>query len=271
MHNENALAQTSPYSKNSKPHNIRLAMNPTTTPDESAALLCLWNDIASHRIDEYNRWHTLEHVPERVWVPGYVSGTRYLAATDAQVRYFTLYEMTNLACLQSPEYQDLVDNPTPWSALMRPSFSNFLRKTGPVAVQAGSVLGCAASLVRWVWPQVAAPSQGELQGMADHLLGTGATLGLTRVRIQRVENVGPQALGNVDRAPAGAEYIGIVESFEPDRFDSLSQLVESVEASHWRVAPLWREAGGYRLVSHVLHADVKARARPASRLDLMPR
>lgn len=267
MHNKNALAQTRPRSKNADPDNTQ----PTMTHHEPTALLCLWNDIASHRIDEYNQWHTLEHVPERVWVPGYVSGARYMAATAEQVRYFTLYEMTNLACLQSPEYKDLVDNPTPWSALMRPSFANFLRKTGPVAVQAGSVLGCAASLVRWVWPQDAAPSQVELQGMADRLLQAGTTLGVTRVRIQRVENAGPQALGNVDSAPAGTEYIGIVETFEPDRFESLTEFVESVEASHWRVVPLWREAGSYRLVSNVQHADVKARARPAPRLDLMPR
>lgn len=236
----------------------------------SAALLSLWNGIASHRIEEYDRWHTLEHVPERVWVPGYVAGTRYVAVSDSQVRYFTLYELTSLAALQSPEYKDLVDNPTPWSALMRPSFSDFLRKTGPVAAQAGKVLGCAISLVRWVWPLDVRPGPSELQGMADHLLLAGAPLGVTRVRIQDVENVGPQALLNEDRAPVGAEYIGIIETLKPDCFEPLAQLVETAETSHWHVEPLWREAGSYRLASRVEHADVAAPKRPVPRLDLMP-
>jgi hypothetical protein len=238
---------------------------------QAAALLSLWNDIEAHRIDEYNQWHTLEHVPERVWVPGYVSGTRYVAATPSQVRYFTLYEMEQLDCLRGPAYKDLVDNPTPWSALMRPSFSNFLRKTGPVAAQAGDVLGCAVSLTRWVWSPEAAPTEAALQAMAQHLLGVGAPLGVTRVRLQRVEIAGPQALGNVDSAPAGAEYIGIVETFEPDRFDALAALAATAQATHWPTRALWSGSGSYRLASRVVHADVAAPTRPAPRLDLMPR
>lgn len=235
-----------------------------------AALLALWNDIEARRIPEYDQWHTLEHVPERVWVPGYVSGTRYVSASDTQARYFTLYEMTDLDCLRGPEYQDLVDNPTPWSALMRPSFANFLRKTGPVAAQAGTVLGCAVSLARWVWPSETAPGQSQLQAMADHLLRAGASLGVTRVRLLRVEAAGPQALGNVDRAPAGIEYVAVVETFESDRFEALAELVASAERTHWRAPPLWRETGSYRLASRVVHADVASPTRPAPRLDLMP-
>lgn len=238
---------------------------------QATALLSLWNGIAAHRIEEYDRWHTLEHVPERVWVPGYIAGTRYLAADSSQVRYFSLYELTSLSALQSPEYKDLVDNPTPWSALMRPSFSDFLRKTGPVAAQAGSVMGCAVSLTRWVWKTDAEPGEEQLQRMADHLLAAGAPLGVTRVRIQRVDIVGPQALRNEDQAPVGAEYIGIVESLETDRFDPLAKLVETAEASYWKVKPLWRQAGSYRLMSRVEHADVARPKRPAPRLDLMPR
>lgn len=241
---------------------------PLNTP---LSLLSLWNDIEGHRIHEYDQWHTLEHVPERVWVPGFIAATRYVAATPAQVRYFTLYELTHLDCLRSASYQDLVDNPTPWSARMRPSFSNFLRKTGPVIVQAGHSAGCAVSLVRWVWPEASAPTPAELQAFADQLLHAGAGLGATRVRIQAVETAGPQALKNVDSAPAGKEYIGMVETFEPNPFGPLAQTIESVEALVWRVAPMWRDVGSYRMASRVAHADVAAPTRPAPRLALMPR
>lgn len=235
------------------------------------SLLSLWNDIESHRINEYEQWHTLEHVPERVWVPGFVAATRYVAATPVQVRYFTLYELEGLDCLRSAAYQDLVDNPTPWSARMRPSFSNFLRKTGPVAVRSGHSAGCAIFLVRWVWSIASAPTPTELQAFADQVLQSGAHLGVTRVRIQAVDTAGPQALKNVDSAPAGTEYIGMVETFEPDPFELLAERVASAEALAWRAAPLWRDVGSYRMASRVVHTDVAAPTRPAPRLDLMPR
>lgn len=238
---------------------------------EPLALLSLWNGIERERIPEYDRWHTLEHVPERVWVPGYISATRYVATTEAQVRYFTLYELESLNCLRSAAYDDLVANPTPWSASMRPSFSNFLRKTGLVCAQAGNTAGCAVSLVRWVWPQASAPSAAALQRYADQLLFAGAAHGVTRVRIQAVETAGPQALRNVDSAPAGMEFVGIVDSFEPDVSDALARLAASTETHAWAVPPLWRAVGSYRMASRVQHADVAAPTRPAPRLNLMPR
>jgi hypothetical protein len=42
-------------------------------------------------------------------------------------RYFTLYDVASLATFDSSEYVDLLEHPTPWSASMRPDFSNILR------------------------------------------------------------------------------------------------------------------------------------------------
>lgn len=94
---------------------------------KGTAFLALWNDIDPARDGEYNLWHTREHVPERVGVPGILSGRRYVADSATTHRYFTLYELETLAVLSSPAYTQLVANPTPWSRSMRPSFSNFLR------------------------------------------------------------------------------------------------------------------------------------------------
>jgi len=94
---------------------------------KGTAFLALWNDIETARDDEYNLWHTREHVPERVTVPGILSGRRYIDRDAAHHRYFTLYELDSLAVLASPAYKNLVDNPTTWSRSMRTSFRNFLR------------------------------------------------------------------------------------------------------------------------------------------------
>ena len=45
---------------------------------KGTAFLALWNDIAAARDAEYNLWHTREHVPERLSVPGILTGKRYV-------------------------------------------------------------------------------------------------------------------------------------------------------------------------------------------------
>src|SRR5262245_60892284 len=91
------------------------------------AFLALWNDIARAREPEYDRWHTKEHVPERVAVAGFHGARRYVNRARDFHRYFTLYDVAGLAVFEHPEYTDLVQHPTPWSASMRPDFANFLR------------------------------------------------------------------------------------------------------------------------------------------------
>lgn len=107
------------------------------------AFLALWNDISPEREPEYDQWHTLEHVPERVSVQGFRSARRYANRGRVDHRYFTLYEVDALEVFTSPEYRDLLENPTPWSASMRPDFSNFLRATCTVTMSRGAGVGAA--------------------------------------------------------------------------------------------------------------------------------
>jgi hypothetical protein len=234
------------------------------------ALLLLWNDIEVSRTQEYERWHTLEHVPERVWVPGYVSGNRYASADEAFSKYFTVYELENIESLASREYQDLVEQPTPWSTSMRLSFSGFLRKTGPVVAGAGVSLGSVACAVRMVWDGGSAPQGPTVQALASRILREGAGHGVVRCRIMRVETVGPQAFSNVDAAPAGLELICVVEALHGRAMASLAAGVHAALASENVPAPLWAHHSLYDLSSSVRHSDVAGPTRPAPRLDLMP-
>ena len=115
---------------------------------KGTAFLALWNDIAAARDAEYNLWHTREHVPERLTVPGILTGKRYVDREAISHRYFTLYELDSLAVLSSPAYTRLVDNPTPWSRAMRPSFSNFLRYPCTTTLSLGQSTGGALATFR---------------------------------------------------------------------------------------------------------------------------
>ncbi|MFO1413473.1 MAG: hypothetical protein U1F10_06100 [Burkholderiales bacterium] len=116
-------------------------------PLAGRAFLALWNDIAPAREAEYDRWHTREHVPERVGVPGFRGARRYVHRARATHRYFTLYELDRLAVLDSAAYRALVEHPTPWSASMRPDFANFLRVPCTTTASLGAGIGAAVGVL----------------------------------------------------------------------------------------------------------------------------
>jgi hypothetical protein len=234
------------------------------------ALLLLWNDIEERRTQEYESWHTLEHVPERAWVPGYVSGMRYACVDGGFRKYFTVYELENMDSLASSEYQDLVDNPTPWTTSMRPSFSGFLRKTGMVVGSAGNSLGSVACAVRLVWNEDARLTQPMMQMLAERVLRSGAAHDVCRCRLMQVQTVGPQALANVDAAPSGQEYICIVEAFSARSLALLAGAVHAALSAQAIPAPAWSHESRYALSSSVRHSDVAGATRPHPRLDLVP-
>lgn len=107
--------------------------------DTPGAFLAIWNDVDPAVEAEYNRWHSVEHVPERVGVAGFRQGRRYVAEDAARHRYFTLYELEDAQVLGSPGYLSRLNDPTPWTQRMMPAFRNFVR--GGCHVMASQGLG----------------------------------------------------------------------------------------------------------------------------------
>jgi hypothetical protein len=95
-----------------------------TLPGEG--FIALWNDILPHRAD-YDAWHTIEHVPERMTVDGFLSAHRYVLEAGGLPKYFTLYALGDLAALNSESYLRLIREPTAQTRGMRPDFRGFLR------------------------------------------------------------------------------------------------------------------------------------------------
>lgn len=113
-----------------------------------SAFLALWNGFDPALLDEYECWHTFEHVPERLSVPGFLTARRYAAGHGADRRFLTLYEIEALEVLDTPAYQLLVDQPTAWSVEMRRSFRGFQRYPCRRIAAAGCGLsGAAATFV----------------------------------------------------------------------------------------------------------------------------
>lgn len=107
----------------------------------SAAMLLAF-DIVADAITEHDHWHTYEHLPERLGIPGFLRGTRWVAMRG-QPRYLVLYEVADLGVLTSAAYRARLDNPTPWTSRMMPHYRGmrrgFCAVTGSTGFGAGRV------------------------------------------------------------------------------------------------------------------------------------
>jgi hypothetical protein len=85
------------------------------------AVVAIWNGIAPEGRAEFYEWHNREHMPERVGIPGFRRGRRYIAKYGTP-EYFTLYEADSAEVLVGQDYLNRLNNPTPWTQLVPPTF-----------------------------------------------------------------------------------------------------------------------------------------------------
>jgi hypothetical protein len=94
---------------------------------QGSAFLTLWHDIEPTFRDEYTEWHTREHMPERLSIPGFMVGKRLINHAHARQRYGTIYCGEDIEVFRSPAYLERLNDPTQWSLRVQPAFRNFLR------------------------------------------------------------------------------------------------------------------------------------------------
>ena len=116
-------------------------------PNANSAMLLLF-DVAAEAIVEHDDWHSHEHMPERLAVPGFVRGSRWIARRGTP-RYLVMYEVRDLEVLVSAPYLDRLNNPTPWTAKMMRGYVGMRRALCNVITSVGAGLGGAALLVRF--------------------------------------------------------------------------------------------------------------------------
>jgi hypothetical protein len=73
--------------------------------------VAIWHDIAPEGLAEFYAWHGQEHMPERVSIPGFRSGRRFMA-TAADLQFFNLYETDSLEVVLGPGYKARLDSPS---------------------------------------------------------------------------------------------------------------------------------------------------------------
>jgi len=86
----------------------------------------IWNDVADEGRDEFYEWHDKEHVPERLAIPGFRRGRRFIKPSHSP-EWFTMYEADDLSVVTSPGYLARLNAPTPTTQRTLPYFRNTSR------------------------------------------------------------------------------------------------------------------------------------------------
>jgi hypothetical protein len=108
--------------------------------DSRIGMVVIWNDIKEEMRDEFVQWHSSEHLPERVSIPGFISGQRWYGE-HASPQYLTTYVTQNTGVLTSDAYIQRLNDPTPWTLKTVAAFRHTCRAAGEVMWEYGSKKG----------------------------------------------------------------------------------------------------------------------------------
>ena len=213
-------------------------------------ILAIWNDVAPGGDAEFNHWHTQEHVPERVGVPGFLRGRRYVAVSGSP-KYFTLYETETAETLASPAYLARLNDPTPWTQRALPLFRNTIRTACRITLSLGCGVGGVMTTLRL------GPAPGREEALRAWLTGTtlpalverpgivGAHLAEADLAATKVPTEERKLR---DREDEVARWVLLVEGIETDAVESACRHHLSPEALGRRGASPETALGVYRLL-----------------------
>lgn len=186
----------------------------------SAAMLLSF-DIAEEAQREHDDWHSHEHLPERLAIPGFVRGSRWRALAGAPA-YFVMYEVGELGVLSSPAYMERLNHPSPWTTQVMPSYRGMRRGLCEIVARSGHGLGGFGLLLRF---GVQAPGQATVgDSLAAEMLP--ALAALTGVASALLFRSGLQAELTVEQRirgqDAGVDWALLVTGYARMRIEDLA-------------------------------------------------
>ena len=93
---------------------------------DGTGLMAFWATIDEDYLHRFREWHTCEHMPERVSIPGFQVGRRYIDCGDPAT-YLMTYQTNDSAVLGSPPYLDALNAPSDWTRESLPHFRKPVR------------------------------------------------------------------------------------------------------------------------------------------------
>jgi hypothetical protein len=187
-----------------------------------AAAVAIWCDVAFEVKEEFDDWHAHEHQPERLAIPGFLRGSRWVS-TDGRNSYCMLYETQDENTVDTGAYLERLNNPTPWSRKMMPHHRNMARSLCRVHSSFGAGLGRFLLTARF------SPAPGEAAALerrlaAELLPSLPSRKGIVAAHfLRRIAQTSPQTaeqkLRGGDAAP---DWIVLVNGYDADALSAVA-------------------------------------------------
>jgi quinol monooxygenase YgiN len=126
------------------------------------AALAMWWEMDPAMRTEFEHWHSHEHFPERLALPGFLRASRWSHAGGGP-GYFVLYELERHETLASPQYLARLNDPTPWSRRLMPHHANMVRSQCRVLESRGGAIARRVLTLR------VSPRPGHEDALRAHL------------------------------------------------------------------------------------------------------
>ncbi len=222
--------------------------------------VAIWHDILPEGREDFYAWHGREHMPERVGIPGFLRGRRY-EAIHADLAYFNLYEARSPKVLASPDYQERLNNPTPWTRAMVKHYKHVARSICRVAATFGT--GQGGMIATWRYDVPEDGSAGHIEALTGKILPelaanggvAGAHLLIADPDISAVDTAERKVRGEPNRIP---RWIVLVEGWaDIAMFGEVCReaLSDDVLVSAGAAGPA--DKGLYQLQAAISLADLK--------------
>jgi hypothetical protein len=176
--------------------------------------LTFWHDVDAEAEADFVEWHVREHIPERLGMPGFLRGRRYVALEGAP-RFFNFYEAESVGAFTDPTYLARLDDPSPWTRRVVAHFRRTSRTICSVVASLGLGEGGFVETIRL------GPA-GAPERFGTALAGLGATI---------LARPGIVAVHVLQGAPAGAGPASAEKALrgEPDTAEDWVLLIEAVD------------------------------------------
>ncbi len=222
----------------------------------------MWWDMAPAHRSEFEDWHSHEHFPERLGIPGFRRGSRWADASGGD-GFFVMYELDAYETLSSPHYLARLNNPTPWSTKLMPHHSHMVRSLCRVLDSFGGGAARAMLTLRL------SPAPGRDDALRGYLQGVLCALaqrpGLTGGHLLRTDTpaIAPTQEQKIrGGADAAADWVVLAGGYDTATLRALAQAELGAQALRAAGAAAAPQAGVYELRLAMTPADLRTSASP---------
>jgi hypothetical protein len=223
------------------------------------ANVAMWWNVRPEQRSEFGDWHSHEHFPERMSIPGFRRGSRWTSTLDTE-SFFVLYELDQYETLTSKGYLDRLNAPTPWSTKMMPHHLNMVRSQCRVAASFGGGVATSLATIRL------SPETTKVDGLKTALVETLCELaskpGLTGAHLlitDTPKTSAPTTEQQIRGSDGAADWIVLLSGYDTETLQVAVSNQLSAPALHRAGARENSTMGRYKLAFTMTPQDVAAR------------